>query len=157
MTDDEFVQFMQDAVDELNEKQDALEQEYGFGGHARWAFDQVTEKFQLLDEAGRVMVEAEVVDIGSYSPKSNTFKWAWSNPSILPALREKSIRIKGLEAYTGISLFGDENAFTVEDESMAWELAAMAVKYIGAMGCYRGPSSTGGPSTFLALTSITRK
>ncbi len=157
MTDDEFVQFMQDAMDELREKQDTLEREYGFGDYARWAFDQVTERFHLLDDAGHVVVEAEVVDIGSYSPKANTFKWAWSNTSVLPALREKAARLKGLEEYTSIPLFGYEDAFTVEDESMAWELAAMAVKYIGAMGCYRGPSSTGGPHTFLALTSVTRK
>lgn len=157
VTDDEFVQFIQDAVAELNEKQDVLKREYGFGDYARWAFDQVTEKFHLLDEAGGIVVEADVVDIGSYSPESNTFKWAWSNSSVLPALREKSARIKGLEGYTGIPLFGYENAFTVEDESMAWELAAIAVKYIGALGCYRAPSSSGGPHTFLALTWISRR
>jgi hypothetical protein len=39
---------------------------------------------------------------------------------------------------------------------MAWELAAIAVKHLGAMGCYRAPSSRGAPTTFLAITRILR-
>lgn len=157
MTDDEFYQFIQDSMDELNEKLAALESGYGFGEYARWAFDQTTQKFHLLDESGLITVEADVIDIGSYSSKSNSWKWAWSNSSVLPALREKSARLKGLEAYTGVPLFGFESAFDIENESMAWELAAMSVKYIGALGCYRAPASSGNLFTFLALTSVTRR
>ena len=39
------------------------------------------------------------------------------------------------------------------DESMAWELTAVAVKHLGAKGCYRAPSG-GGLYTFLAITDI---
>ncbi len=154
MTGEEFDNFVNAANEELEEKQDQLGEKHGLGSFARWHFNQETSLLQFFDKKDRLAVEADVIDIGSYSPKSNTWKWAWSNESVLPPLREKSARLKELEGVTGIALFSQEAAFEVEDEAMAWELAAIAVKHLGAIGVYRVPSSSGGPHGFLAITSI---
>ncbi|WLI21560.1 hypothetical protein PSH85_14305 [Pseudomonas simiae] len=59
---------------------------------------------------------ADVVSIGSYSGKFSTWKWAWSNPSVDPALREAALPLKQLQAITGFDLFGDDQAFAIQDE-----------------------------------------
>jgi hypothetical protein len=153
MTDEEFDNFVAEANEELEQKQDQLSKDHGLGSFARWHFNQETGLLQFFGENDRPAVEADVIAIGSYSSKSNTWKWAWSNESILPPLREKSARLKELEGLTGIALFNEESTFEV-DEAMAWELAAIAVKHLKALGCYRAPSSTGGPHTFLAITNV---
>ena len=153
MTGSEFEAFLANANEELRDKQALLVERYSLGEHSRWWFEQATEKLQFFDEADNLVIEADVVEIGSYSQKSNTWKWAWSNSSVLPRLREKVELLKELEETTGFELFGREHAFDIEDEAMAWELAAISVKHLGAIGCYRAPSSSDGPTVFLAITS----
>jgi hypothetical protein len=155
MNDDEFGCFLDEATEELRQKQDSLTTQHGFGSYSRWWFEQETQVLQFFDERDALRLEADIIDIGSFSPQSNTWLWAWANVSVLPALREKSGKIKELEAVTGYALFGDANTFEA-DGPMAWELAALAVKHLGAMGCYRAPSSTGGPHSFLAIMSVRR-
>jgi len=153
MTDSEFEAFLANANEELRHKQALLVEQYSLGEHSRWSFEQSTEKLQFFDEADNLLIEGDVVEIGSYSQKSNTWKWAWSNSSVLPRLREKVELLKELQETTGFELFGREDAFDIEDEAMAWELAAISVKHLGAIGCYRAPSSSDGPTVFLAITS----
>jgi len=155
MTDAEFQGFLDAATAELQEKQEKLIADYGLDDASTWGFDQATEKLQFFDEQKRMVVEAEVIDAGSYSPKSITWKWAWSNESVLPELRKKAERLKELTAITGAELFGEPLAFEIDDENMAWELTAMAAKHLGALGCYRAPSKKEeGPVIFLLIMKI---
>ncbi|MBW4656952.1 MAG: hypothetical protein KME20_28485 [Kaiparowitsia implicata GSE-PSE-MK54-09C] len=149
--------FIRSSLEELSEKQAALERVYGVGDYSRWSFDQITRRaFHLLDENRQVVVEAEVVSIGNYYPRSNKWEWSWNDTSLLPDVREQARRLKGLESYTGVPIFGYKNAFEISGEAMAWELAAMAIKYIRALGCYRTPSPCGGLHSFLAINSISK-
>lgn len=155
MTDEEFETFLDEANEQLRERQAFLSQTYSLGAMKRWWFEQETAKLQFFDRQDRLAVEAEVVDIGSYSPKSSSWKWAWSNLSILPELRRKAEPLKQLQDITGFDLFGNEAAFSIDGEAMAWALTAIAIRHLQAMGCYRAPSSSPeGPNTFLAITSI---
>ncbi|WP_338525247.1 hypothetical protein NUH87_06290 [Pseudomonas batumici] len=154
MTDDEFEAFLVMVTDELLLKQAELNRIYALGEMARWWFEQGTGTVQFFDNSDRLVVEAEVVSIGSFSVKTCSWKWAWSNPSIEPALRQAALPLKQLQAITGLDLFGNEHAFSIQDETMAWELAASAVHYLKAAGCYRAPTSSEGPNTYLAITSI---
>ena len=155
MTDGEIENFVSAAVSALEQKQDLLQTEHGFGSFARWFFDQRTEKLEMFDAAGQKVLVADVVDVGSFATNSNTWKWAWSNDSITPPLREKAESLKALADVTGIDLFVCAEAFPLDDEQMAWELVAMCVRHLGAIGVYRAPSSTRPLSSFLAITRIT--
>jgi len=154
MTEAEFQGFLDAANSELQQKQARLGTDYGLDDVSTWGFDQATEKLQFFDEQMRLVVEADVIDAGSYSPKSISWKWAWGNESVLPALRKKAERIRELEAITGVAIFGEPMAFKIDDENMAWELAAMAAKHLGALGCYRAPSKEDGPVIFLLIMKI---
>jgi hypothetical protein len=152
MTDEEFETFLSSAYEELRHKQDLLMNQYGFGTRKRWWFDQTTEKLQLFDDADNLVIEADVLQIGTYSPKSNTWKWAWGNKSLLPGLRKKAEPLKELEDITGFEIFGCEDPFDIQGEAMAWELVAFSVRHLAALGCYRAPSD--GPTIFLAITNV---
>ncbi|TAK92617.1 MAG: hypothetical protein EPO06_00200 [Burkholderiaceae bacterium] len=156
MTDAEFEDFVQRSMDELIAKQDQLKSEYGFGTFDRWHFEQTSETLSFFDADGKLTVEAEVIDIGSYANNSNTWKWAWANDTILPALRSKAEPLRNLQELTGFELFGSDSTVSVEDENMAWELAAMSVRQLGALGAYKAPSSSRPLATFLAIMRIKR-
>lgn len=159
MMDPEFHAFLAKAKAELESKQGELDSIYRISKMKRWWFEQDGAKLQFFDDNDRLALEAEVTAIGSFSPKSNTWMWAWGNTSLLPELREKSLPLKELEDFTGLDLFGNSGAFPFPCEAMAWELVAMAVHHLKAMGYYRAPASSDGPHTYLAiieLRSLTR-
>jgi hypothetical protein len=141
---------------ELMAKQDAMHQQFGVGSMTRWWLDQDKASLSFFDDQGRKVVEARIINIGSFAPERSSWKWAWSNPAVPESLRVKALPLRALQAITGFELFDDEEAFSVEDEAMAWEIAAIAVQHLNAMGCYRAPSSSGGPTVYLAITELTR-
>jgi hypothetical protein len=157
MTDEEFDAFLATANAELRDKQSRLMQVYGLGEMKRWRFEQVTEQLQFFDANDKLALLAKVIDIGSYSPKSKTWKWAWGNPSVLPGLRKKALLLRELESVTGFDLFGMESAFVINGEAMAWELVAVSTQHLDAIGCYRSPSSSlDGPISYLAIMELSR-
>lgn len=154
MTDDEFDQFLIQAKAELDRKQHALEQNHQLGGYAQWAFEQHEGRLQFLDAHGAIKVSADVILIGSFVAASSSWRWAWANETILPNLRAQSAVLKALAQHTGMDLFAQHQTFAIDGEGMAWELAAMAVKHLGALGCYRGPSANGQVAVFFAMMAV---
>ena len=92
----------------------------------------------FLDGRDEVRVEAEVTNIGSFSTTGGTWKWAWANSSVVSPLRAKSDKLRELGELTGMSVFRSE--LFEADEDMPWEIAAMCVHHLGALGCYCGPA-----------------
>jgi hypothetical protein len=155
MTDEEFENFVQAAIADLSRKQERLSAEYNLGGCARWELDEQTETLAFFDAGGRKVVRADVIHIGSYASSSGTWKWTWSNDSVMPHVRRKSEPLKELAALTGFHLFAEPSAMSV-DENMAWELAAICARHLAALGVYRAPASSRPLASFLAITDIQR-
>lgn len=153
MNDDEFDRFLSSATEELKTKQARLTADYGFGTHKRWMFENDKAKLQFFNQDGQLVIEADIIDIGSYSPSAGTWKWAWAYESINPALKAQSLRIKELEDITNLSIFGEQEPVEA-DEYLAWEVAAMAVKHLEALGCYRAYSSARNVSMFFAIIAV---
>ncbi|QXI30725.1 DUF6882 domain-containing protein [Pseudomonas vanderleydeniana] len=154
MSEQTFERLLETATAALMSKQEELHRLYALGDMARWSLDQETATTQFFDASDRMAVEAQILNIGSFSPRHSTWKWAWGNPSVPQALREKALPLKELQTITGFDLFASEEAIALEDESMAWELTALAVQHLGALGCYRAPSTPDGPTVFLAITGL---
>jgi hypothetical protein len=153
MTDAEFDEFVATSSRDLERKQADLTERYGLGNYATWAYDQTTALLSFSDADGQVRIEASAITIGSFSTRSQTWQWAWASPTVPEQPRAESARLKGLFDATGVDVFRLE---TFEaDENMAWELAAMAVTHLGAVGCYRAPA--GQLSVFLAIVSVVRR
>ncbi|HEY4079680.1 MAG TPA: hypothetical protein VGM81_03215 [Burkholderiaceae bacterium] len=152
MSDDEFQQFIDSCVAELQAKQEGLPT-YGIGSFERWDFNQHDGKLRFTSAAGTTGVVAEVLIIGTYSLKAESWKWAWANDSMLTEIRTKATVFKELAAVTGLDFFEDADPLEI-DPATAWETVAMCVKHVGALGAYRGPSSDGRLVTMFAITRI---
>ena len=155
LTNRQFKKLLNQAIAELEKKQEALERDFGFGAGGRWQYAQETAKLQLFDDNNNMTVSADVIDIGSYSRPTETWMWSWSNDTVLPALRQRAEPLKTLEDITGLGVFGQAKPFDA-DVPMAWELAAICVKHLGALGCYRGPSADSELFHFFAIMDVKR-
>lgn len=155
MEDAEFDSFVASARAEFEAKQDELTRCYGFGTFERWSLDLESQKLRFSNSAGAPAVEADVIAIGSFSSRSSSWKWGWSSEQLPASARERALPLKELAAVTGFDLFANPAAFQVADEEMAWELTAMAVRHLGALGAYRAPSAGKPLVTFVAVVAVT--
>jgi hypothetical protein len=144
-------EFLAASVAELQEKQESLATAYGIGRYARYWFDQPSGTLEFRDADEQPHLSAEIVPIGSYSAKSGTWMWAWANQSILPGLRERADCFRELAGITGVELLSHE-VIEVEPDT-PWEITAMAVRHIGAMGAYRAPGRAS--DLYLAIMKVT--
>lgn len=151
MTDPEFDAFLAERVDAFERKQAGLTEEFGLGTHARWNYDQTTGRLVFSDADGRAVVEADVTPIGTWSPAGPDFRWAWANASFQESARNRSARLRELyEVTDGLDCFHAE-VFECEEQT-AWQLAALAVAHLSAVGCYHAPA--GHMYVFLALDVV---
>jgi hypothetical protein len=141
--------FVKECHQELESKQDRLEQEFFIGRHKRWDWDQ--ERAELIFSSDGVpAVIARIEFVGSISSKSDTWLWSWANPGVLNSVKERMATLWQ---------FGEQEDFphlTVPkwsaEEIDGWEMAAVAAHILDARGVYRTPSDTG--FTFLLLTEV---
>ncbi len=151
MNEDEFEDFLSFSTSALEKKQAELEKQYGLSRMGRWKLDHHEGYLDFLDESGRHQHRFATTPIGTFAQNRDSWKWAWANDKIEQPWRGRADRLRSLFEKTGYDLFSEEGEFSV-DEVMSWELAAMAVAHLGALGCYRAPNRE--VFLFLALDEI---
>lgn len=136
MSSFDFDSYLAQAQDELEQKQTALGVEYGIGTYDRFVVDYVFGSLDFFHhEAPKV--QTSIIPVATHLPAHGSLKWAWANEQYPSDVRNAASRTKELTELTGLELFHDE---LVEcDESMAWEITALACKLLGAKGAYRMP------------------
>ena len=87
-----------------------------------------------------VELEFDIVCIGSWAHKKETWMWSWANASMTDECRKDSELLKGLKVRTGYDIFEMEGLKC--NELLAYELVAMSIKQLNAIGMYRIPGET---------------
>jgi hypothetical protein len=126
--------------------------------HEQWGFGSA-ERFEFDGDAGVLrwifadhLAEAPVQILGSYSPSTRSWLWAWANESLPEHLRvdSASVRSWGMEHEQPVLI---RPAVDDLGEEQAADLAAIAFRLTGATGFYRAPSS--GPVAFMSFGTVT--
>jgi len=136
MTDEDFDVYLASALDELETKQTLLVAKYGLGHHERFVveYEQLTLSFCDRERPSAI---ARILPVATHMPDKNRLRWAWANEMFPQPVQQLSKAVMELHAVTGFELFVQE---TVDcDESMAWEIAALACKCLSKAGVYRIP------------------
>ncbi|HWB06386.1 MAG TPA: hypothetical protein VG796_25405 [Verrucomicrobiales bacterium] len=140
MSEEAFQDFIEEAGRYLKARIARAQETFGIGEYERFDRDLLTGRFWWSD-AGVPKVEADLILVGSISTESNTWLWAWANPSLEGAELEDINRVR---------MFGEERGFTklIEpkwpaDEVDGWEMTAVAARLLEADSAYRCPSANG--------------
>ena len=149
MTNEEFEKYMNLCFQEMGNRQNKLLEEYGLQNYKDFWYSQTSETLQFKTD-GKVEIEFEVIQIGSWSSISNSWMWTWANESVTEKTRQKSAKIKELAKITGYDVFSLE-AFEAK-ESSAHQLTAISAYYLNAIGYYIAPFDE--LKSFLALTNV---
>lgn len=136
MTDEQFDEFVNNCYEELEVKQNKMAEFYNIGSYQNYWFDQVTRTLQFKNNE-KVELEFDIICIGTWAQKKNTWMWCWVNESFTDECRKDAEPVKKLKKITGFDIFASEG-FDCNEE-MAFELTAIGVKHLDALGMYRIP------------------
>jgi hypothetical protein len=130
---------------------------WGLGSADRWGLDQRTGVITWTFPGKTATAPAQI--LGSYSPSSASWRWAWANESILPDMSRDARAVRDWAEARGHRALAEPEVEA--DEQAAGTLAALAVRITKATGFYRGPGSksiaivTFGPVTLTAQDGST--
>jgi hypothetical protein len=139
-------QFLAEAMEEFNTKQDALDRDWHFDDHKQWGFDQLSGVFRLeLGNSTEFQADGQI--LGSYSPSNASWEWAWHNPYVDPAVARDSKAVKELGERLGLA-YATTGMIPVPGEELVSYLCAIGLKATGSLGVFRG---TAGPVEVMIL------
>lgn len=138
--------FVDTCYSELEVKQNKIQEDFDIGSFDEYRYDQEQEILQFKN-ANEVIIEFNVIFIGTWSKKKKDWLWAWANSSMTDNVKQKALSLKKLHHITGFHIF--ENSSLEADEITAWELAALSVHVLEAIGLYKIPGDDS--DLFIAL------
>lgn len=125
--------YLSECFQESSIKQAALEKKYELKSFSTWFYDQASGILTLSDKNKEL--NFRYFEVGTYSKKSNTWKWSWDNNHTLKKVKDKVELVKD---------FGTENEYTKlthgEFESYkeeGWQFASITLKLLNGIGLYR--------------------
>jgi hypothetical protein len=117
---------------------------WGLGSADRWDLDQTTGIITWTFPDKTATAPAQI--LGSFSPGSGSWLWAWANQSILPDVSRDSRSFREWAEANGHPALAQPEISA--DEQAAATLVALAVRVTGATGYYKGP----GGKSFVIIT-----
>ena len=131
-----YIEFAKNCVVDLVDTQSELESIYAIHDYENWFYNQATGL--LTFSTGDDELNFKYVKVGSFSKKSNTWKWSWDNEHTLPNVKDEAIQVKEFGEKNGYKKLTE--GYFASSEEEAWEFTAIAARLIKGIGAYRPTS-----------------
>jgi hypothetical protein len=141
--------FAQECIEELKALQARFQEKYDLDWYENWFYQQASGL--LTFSTGDTELNFKYFEVGSFSPKSNTWKWSWDNDHTLDKAKEQTRAIKEYGQSLNYPKLTD-GCFN-SDEFEAWEFTAIAAKLANGIGVYR-PVNDQQLQIFLVVTEF---
>ncbi len=141
--------FAEKCVADLKILQEKFQKDYDLDWYEDWFYNQATGL--LTFSTNEVKLNFKYFQVGSFSKKSDTWKWSWANDHTLDNVKETT---KVIREFGQSSNFPKliEGCFP-SDEFEAWEFTAISAKIANGIGVYR-PVDDEQLKIFLVLTEL---
>jgi hypothetical protein len=139
--------FSTECVEELKTLQDKFFKDYNIDSYDNWFYNQSTGL--LTFSTGDNELNFKYIDIGSFSEKSDTWKWSWDNEHTLENVKHRTELIKDFGLKHNYSKL--TTGYFESSETEAWEFVAIGAKLCDGIGVYR-PVNDSRLKIFLIVT-----
>ena len=145
----DYTSFAEKCVEELKALQNKFREDYDVDWYENWFYNQATEL--LTFSTGDAELNFKYFQVGSFSLKSNTWKWAWNNEHTLDNVKKPTNLIKEFGEKSNYPKL--TNGCFQSDEFEAWEFTAIAAKLANGIGVYK-PTGNEQLQIFLVITEL---
>ena len=145
--------YLTECVAKMKLKQDKLMNKYNFGKeNNKFVLYPERNAFYLFNQDTKnVFFQAKFQIIGTYSEKSRTWRWGWSNRYVPYDLKQTALKIKK---------FGEANKVEIlfkpkiKDENLGHIFTALGMELSKSNGYYIVPATKTYPSIYLIFTNF---
>jgi len=125
--------FAADCCKDLKILQEKFQKQYDLDSYENWFYNQATGLL-TFSSPGKEL-NFRYFQVGSFSEKSQTWKWAWDNEDTLDKVKEKSQVVRAFGLRSGYNKLTD--GYFKSDMVEAWEFTAIATPLTDGIGAYR--------------------
>ena len=150
---EEHLTFFENCIKKMKNKEDKFLKTYGFGKkNNNFIIFPDLNKFYLYNKnTGDVFFEAKIQIIGTYSPKSITWRWAWANRFVPESLRKTAFKIMEFGKSNKIDILSQPR---IKGENLGLIFTALAIEITRGKGFYIVPRTKSYPDVFLIFTKV---
>ena len=134
---DGFVNYLDQANTYLLTQQEICKEKYGITNYERWHYDQETGLLEFFN-GDTLKVRIQYQSVGTISRVSNTWLWAWANPSTLEHIKQKALEVRQFGKKQGFEPLTKAKWYA--DEVDGWEMTSIMAYLLQAKGAYRFPT-----------------
>jgi hypothetical protein len=121
--------YVHEACEQVKERQDEITRDYKLAEWERYDRDQDRQEL-VFSHRGVPQVIAKVQFVGSYSKRSNTWRWAWANDTVLPDMKADVVQVKELGTKKGWRrLTAPQWPATEQD---GWDMTGVTLRVLNA-------------------------
>ncbi|WP_298737654.1 DUF6882 domain-containing protein [uncultured Chitinophaga sp.] len=147
--DVDYNNFAKKCIEELKVLQADFQSHYNLTWYEDWFYNETTGL--LTFSTGDKELNFKYFRVGSFSERSNTWKWSWDNESTLEERKEKVKLVKEFGEKSNFPKLTNDHFDSNEIE--AWEFTAIAAKLSNGIGVYR-PVNDEQLKIFLVITEF---
>jgi hypothetical protein len=140
---------LEKSMNDLRAKTMGHQAGWGFGKADQWSLD-MSRGDLLFTFASGIVATCPAQIVGSLDTESESWLWAWANPSIPDELKRDSLRVRDYGQQRKIERLITESWPCAEEE--AWRMAALTCLLCNGQGVYRGPAGTA--FVFITFASV---
>ena len=145
--------FLEKCVEDMKKKQEDMMLKYNFGlKDNKFIFFPYKKKFFMYnDKKKEAFFEGQFQIIGTFSPKSKTWRFAWANRYIPNDLKRSSLKLKDFGEANGLELLSQPR---IKDDEMGLVFTSICMKLSNGKGYYVIPADKEFPDIYLIFTRI---
>ena len=145
--------FLEKCVEDMKKKKEDMMLKYNFGlKDNKFIFFPYKKKFFMYnDKKKEAFFEGQFQIIGTFSPKSKTWRFAWANRYIPNDLKRSSLKLKDFGEANGLELLSQPK---IKDDEMGLVFTGICMKLSNGKGYYVIPADKEFPDIYLIFTRI---
>lgn len=129
----DYTKFSNNMLKEFNAIQEHFRAHFKIDDYPHWIYDQTTELLTFSTDTEEI--NFKFIPIGTYSTKTETWMWAWSNTSSIEKSKNQLLKVREFGIEKGFEKL--KEGYFESDKYQGWEAIAIANKILGGIGGYR--------------------
>lgn len=145
--------FLLNCLNTMKKKQENLMKKYNFGNEDN-KFIMFPEKslfYMYNNKTKNVFFRAKIQIIGTYSNKSNTWRWGWSNRYVLHNMKKTALKIMNFGKTNKIKILTEPK---IKDTNLGYIFTSIGMKLSNGKGYYIIPGTKVYPDIFLMFSDV---
>lgn len=145
--------YLLECLSKMKDKQEKMMEKYNFGNpdNKFVLYPERNKFFMFHQKTKKVFFEANFQIVGTYSEKSRTWRWGWSNRYVPYDLKNISNQIKKFGEANGVNIFSEPK---IKDENMGLIFTALGMDLATSHGYYIIPGTKVYPFIYVVFTKV---